>query len=200
MLTHARDVFARRGYHDANVDEIVKAAGVARGTFYLYFEDKRAVFEEIIDRFIAKLAMNILRVDPADPRRNVNEQVKENVRRIVHLLLEDRPTTKILLSDALGVDVAFDRKLYSFYDEVSKLLEESLREGQGLGVVEKGDVTMYACMTLGALKELLYQVVIRDWDTPEERLVEEVVTFLRRGYLRVEDAPSVKKPTRRRAS
>ncbi|MEO8799250.1 MAG: TetR/AcrR family transcriptional regulator [Polyangiaceae bacterium] len=200
MLTHARDVFARRGYHDANVDEIVKAAGVARGTFYLYFEDKRAVLEEIIDRFIAKLAMNVLRVDPADPRRNVNEQVKENVRRIVHLLLEDRPTTKILLSDALGVDVAFDRKLYSFYDEVSKLLEESLREGQGLGVVEKGDVTMYACMTLGALKELVYQVVIRDWDTPEETLVDEVVTFLRRGYLRVEDAPPVKKAPRRRAS
>ncbi|HEX7666928.1 MAG TPA: helix-turn-helix domain-containing protein, partial [Polyangiaceae bacterium] len=93
MLSHAKDVFARRGYHDANVDEIVKAAGVARGTFYLYFEDKRAVFEEIIDRFIAKLAMNILHVDPRDPQKSVTWQVKENVRRIVHLLLEDRATT-----------------------------------------------------------------------------------------------------------
>lgn len=201
MLAHARDVFARRGYHDANVDEIVKAAGVARGTFYLYFEDKRAVFEEIIDRFIAKLAMSILRVDPRDPNRSVAEQVRENIRRIVHLLLEDRATTKILLSDALGVDVAFDRKLHSFYDEVSKLLEESLREGQDLKVVEKGDVTMYACMTLGALKELVYQVVIRDWDTPEEKLVSEVMTFLRRGYLRVEEsAAPAKKLPRRRAS
>ncbi|MGH7285543.1 MAG: TetR/AcrR family transcriptional regulator [Polyangiaceae bacterium] len=201
MLSHARDVFARRGYHDANVDEIVKAAGVARGTFYLYFEDKRAVFEEIIDRFIAKLAMSILRVDPRDPSRTVAEQVRENIRRIVHLLLEDRATTKILLSDALGVDVAFDRKLHSFYDEVSKLLEESLREGQDLKVVEKGDVTMYACMTLGALKELVYQVVIRDWDTPEEKLVGEVMTFLRRGYLRVEEsAAPAKKLARRRAS
>ncbi len=201
MLAHARDVFARRGYHDANVDEIVKAAGVARGTFYLYFEDKRAVFEEIIDRFIAKLAMSILRVDPRDPNRSVAEQVRENIRSIVHLLLEDRATTKILLSDALGVDVAFDRKLHSFYDEVSKLLEESLREGQDLKVVEKGDVTMYACMTLGALKELVYQVVIRDWDTPEEKLVSEVMTFLRRGYLRVEEsAAPAKKLPRRRAS
>ena len=200
MLAHARDVFARRGYHDANVDEIVKAAGVARGTFYLYFEDKRAVFEEIIDRFIAKLAMSILRVDPRDPSRDVTWQVRENIRRIVHLLLEDRATTKILLSDALGVDVAFDRKLHSFYDEVSKLLEESLREGQDLKIVERGDVTMYACMTLGALKELVYQVVIRDWDTPEEELVAEVLTFLRRGYLRVEEARPVKKAARRRAS
>lgn len=208
MLAHARDVFARRGYHDANVDEIVKASGVARGTFYLYFEDKRAIFEEIIDRFIAKLAMSILRVDPRDPSRSVADQVRENIRRIVHLLLEDRLTTKILLSDALGVDTAFDRKLHSFYDEVSKLLVESLTEGQQLGVVEKGDVTMFACMSLGALKELLYQVVIRDWDTPEETIVAEVLAFLRKGYLRISDATerpttihkTPKKPARKRAS
>ena len=60
---------------------------------------------------------------------------------------------------------------------------------------------MFACMTLGALKELLYQVVIRDWDTPEETLVTEVMTFLRRGYLRVEEKSPLKKAKlRRRAS
>jgi len=195
ILAHARDVFAKRGYHAAKIDDIVAAAGVARGTFYLYFEDKRAIFEEIIDRFIAKLAMSILRVDPHDPGRGVAEQVCENIRRVVALLLEDRSTTKILLSDALGVDPAFDRKLHSFYDEVSKLLQESLREGQDLGIVEAGDVAMLACMTLGALKELLYQVVIRDWEFPEEKLVDEIFTFLRRGYLRMPAQP----PARRTA-
>ena len=44
ILTVARDVFARRGYHAAKIDDIVAAAGIARGTFYLYFEDKRAIF------------------------------------------------------------------------------------------------------------------------------------------------------------
>src|SRR5215472_15244370 len=53
ILAHARDVFAKRGYHAAKIDDIVSAAGVARGTFYLYFEDKRAIFEEIVDRTIA---------------------------------------------------------------------------------------------------------------------------------------------------
>src|SRR5260370_3809196 len=32
--------FAESGYHRANVDEIVKRAGFARGTFYKYFKDK----------------------------------------------------------------------------------------------------------------------------------------------------------------
>src|SRR5579883_878634 len=93
ILMHARDVFAKRGYHAAKIDDIVAAAGVARGTFYLYFEDKRAIFEEIVDRTIARLGMRIIRVDPRDPSRTVADQVKENIRAIVALLFEDRATT-----------------------------------------------------------------------------------------------------------
>src|SRR5580698_11524546 len=82
ILNHARDVFARRGYHEAKIDDIVAAAGIARGTFYLYFEDKRAVFEEIVDRTIARLGMAIVRVDPHDGAHTVGDQVREQIRRI----------------------------------------------------------------------------------------------------------------------
>ena len=139
ILNVARDVFAKRGYHAAKIDDIVAAAKVARGTFYLYFEDKRAIFEEIVDRAFTRLGMVITRVDTQDPSRSVEEQVKDNVRRIVAVLLEDRATTKILLSDAVGLDPAFDRKLLVFYDEALKLIEESIREGQELGIVKPGN-------------------------------------------------------------
>jgi AcrR family transcriptional regulator len=66
ILNHARDVFALRGYHAAKIEDIVAAAGVARGTFYLYFEDKRAIFEEIVDGVLARIGMTIVRVDPHD--------------------------------------------------------------------------------------------------------------------------------------
>jgi AcrR family transcriptional regulator len=194
ILSHARDVFAKRGYHTAKIDDIVAAAGVARGTFYLYFEDKRAIFEEIVDRTIARLGMAILRVDPHDPARTVADQVRENIRRIFAILLEDRATTKILLSDAIGVDPAFDRKLAAFYDEVSGLLERSLRDGQELGVVARGDTKLMAYLTMGALKELLFQIVLRGAEYPEQKLVEDVFRFFREGYLRVEEeAPKRKR-------
>ena len=185
LLHHARDVFAKRGYHATKIEDIVLAAGIARGTFYLYFDDKRAVFEEIVDRTLAKLAMAIIRVDPHDRARSVADQVRENIRRIVRILLEDRATTKILLTGALGVDEAFDRKLHSFTDEIAKLLTESLAEGQSLGIIGKGDVMLLSCMTLGALKELLYQVAIREWALGEEALVDALFAFLSAGRLRV---------------
>ena len=86
------------------------------------------------------------------------------------------------------LDPSFDRKLHSFYDEVSKLLDESLRDGQLLGAVAPGDTLTFAHLTLGALKELFYQVVIRDSDHSEEKIVREIFNFLRGGYLRMDPA------------
>lgn len=44
LLDAAATVFARRGYHAARVDDIVKLAKTSHGTFYLYFENKEALF------------------------------------------------------------------------------------------------------------------------------------------------------------
>lgn len=187
ILAVARDVFAKRGYHAAKIEDIVAAAGIARGTFYLYFEDKRAIFEEIVDRTFARLGMAVVRVDTDHPSRTVADQVRENITRIVGALLEDPATTKILLSDAVGLDAAFDRKLISFYEEIGKLLESSLEDGQARGMVAPGDAHIYAIMTLGAMKEMMYQVVMRGLEYPEEKIVEAIFEFLCAGYLRVDE-------------
>jgi len=185
ILLHARDVFARRGYHAAKIDDIVAAAGIARGTFYLYFEDKRGIFEEIVDHTFARVGAAVVRVDTEDPSRPVTAQVLENIRRVVRTLLEDPATTKILLSDAVGLDPGFDRKLLFFYEQVGKLLEESLVDGQERGMVAPGDARVFAIMTLGAVKELVFQVLMHGLDYPEERIVDEIFRFLSSGYLRV---------------
>jgi AcrR family transcriptional regulator len=185
ILGVARDVFARRGYHAAKVDDIVAAAGVARGTFYLYFQDKRAIFGEIVDRTIARLGIAIVRVDPHDTVRSVADQIRENILRIVRVLLDDRATTKILLTDALGVDPAFDQKLLSFYDEMSSMLERSLSDGQSLSVVREGDVRLFSWLTMGAIKEVMFQIVQRGAAYDEAELVDGVFRFFRQGFLRV---------------
>lgn len=188
ILAHARDVFAKRGYHAAKIDDIVAAAGVARGTFYLYFEDKRAIFEEIVDGTFGRIGAAVMRVDTEHATRTVGSQIEENIQRIVRTLLDDPGTTKILLSDAVGLDPAFDRKLVVFYEQTGKLLEDSLVDGQERGIVAPGDARMFAIMTLGAVKEIMYQVVMHGLDYPEERIVTEVFRFLSAGYLRTTDA------------
>jgi AcrR family transcriptional regulator len=47
-LDAALSVFAERGYEAARLDDVAARAGVAKGTLYLYFKDKEALFESLI--------------------------------------------------------------------------------------------------------------------------------------------------------
>ncbi len=48
LLDAGIDVFARRGFHAARVDDIVKAAKTSHGTFYLYFANKEDLFQALV--------------------------------------------------------------------------------------------------------------------------------------------------------
>lgn len=182
LLRAARDVFATKGYHDAKVDDIVALAKVAKGTFYLYFRDKRSVFAELVDGLFMRLGTAILKVDTLG---DVENQIKHNIRAIVAVLLDDPALTKILLSYAAGLDAAFVQKIQSFYDGVKRLLDASLAEGQSLGIVAEGNPKLFATFTIGALKEILFEIVTDKAPRSREELVEELFRFLQAGYLRI---------------
>src|SRR3954453_16895543 len=59
LLEAARSVFARKGYEEATVSEIVTRAGAAQGTFYLYFPGKEALagaFAELFSERFSEVA------------------------------------------------------------------------------------------------------------------------------------------------
>jgi AcrR family transcriptional regulator len=62
LLVAARQVFEEHGFHDARVTDISKAANVAHGTFYTYFDSKEDVFREVLKRM--QVDMHALRSTP----------------------------------------------------------------------------------------------------------------------------------------
>jgi AcrR family transcriptional regulator len=48
LLDAAEAVFSELGYVEASIVKITEAAGVGQGTFYLYFDSKRAIFDELV--------------------------------------------------------------------------------------------------------------------------------------------------------
>lgn len=55
LLDAAEEVFAEHGYHDASIVRIVEKAGVAQGTFYIYFRSKQEIFEELVGDLSSRL-------------------------------------------------------------------------------------------------------------------------------------------------
>ncbi|EYF05708.1 TetR/AcrR family transcriptional regulator [Chondromyces apiculatus] len=191
LLRAGRAVFAEKGYHEAKIDDIVASAGVAKGTFYLYFRDKRALFAELVDGLFTRLGGAILRVDTD---ADIESQIKHNIRAIVAVLLDDPALTSILLSYSAGLDQAFVSQVRSFHEGVKQLLAGSLRWGQQLGIVASGDPALYATFTIGALKELLFENALGEHPRPREAMVTALFDLLRQGYLRTGEASAALTP------
>ena len=49
ILDAAEAVFGEMGYYEASISEITRRAGVAQGTYYIYFHSKREIFAELVE-------------------------------------------------------------------------------------------------------------------------------------------------------
>lgn len=176
--------FAERGYHATSVADIVAAAGVAQGTFYNYFDTKRAVFDDLLDGLVAAIAAAArpvrLGAGEPDPLR----QLQDNTERVLGILLAQADLTKLLLSEAVGLDRAADEKLLAFYRALLALIEKALEWGQSLGLTRGGDRRLQARMVLGSVKEVVYHCIMAGETRPPAELVAALVEFNLRGLLR----------------
>lgn len=185
LLDAALEVFARSGYHGTRVSDIIEEAGVARGTFYLYFESKSAIFLELIDRLLAHLRSRVIGVDIGDEFPPVEVQLEATVTRIVRALEEHRRFATILFREAVGLDEEVEAKLRTFYRGLHFFIEQSLDNGKALGIVRPDvDSSVVAACILGSVKSVLEQTLL---DTPEDedldvaRIGRAVVDYNLRG-------------------
>lgn len=183
LLQHARDVFAQKGYHAAKIDDIVAQASVARGTFYFHFEDKRGIFEELVDDFLSRISLAIVRIRVDEPGSPPLAQLRDNVFRVLEVGLGDPGMTKILLKNAAGLDPDFDRKVRAFYRAIEELLALSLLNGQRMGLVRAGDRRVLGALALGSIKEILLQSVEERITSSALELADAVMRFLAGGIL-----------------
>ncbi len=66
IVDGARAVFLSQGFDAASMNDIARAAGVSKGTLYVYFRHKEQLFEAIVDQECEAQAEGIFDLDPSD--------------------------------------------------------------------------------------------------------------------------------------
>lgn len=187
VLEHAQRIFARKGFHDTNVSDIVTEAGIARGTFYLYFENKRELFAELIDRALEEIRRRVERVHRGPGYPPPVEQLRTNLRRVFEYLLAQHELADILLHHASGFDPVLDAKLTTFSEQIAAEIERALQLGIDMGLVRPCDTNVTALCMLGAIREIVAHLVrtrgpLDGWRSAQiEDLAREVLDVGLRG-------------------
>jgi AcrR family transcriptional regulator len=185
VLRRAALVFSSKGYHATSVSDIIQAAGIARGTFYLYFESKRAIFDELLDRFVALLLGAVRPIATDSEAPPPLRQMHDNLGRLLDVLEGHRELTRLLLRTAVGLDDDFDRKLYEFYRMITERIERGLELGQGLGLLRPCAPAIAARCVLGSVKEVVMAYVVESAKAADrEALIDEIVAYNFGGLFR----------------
>ncbi|HEV8688383.1 MAG TPA: TetR/AcrR family transcriptional regulator [Gaiellaceae bacterium] len=169
LLEAAEQVFADVGYHDASIVKITEVAGVAQGTFYLYFESKKQVFDELV-RDLNRRVRHAMKDASSKGRTRLEAEVL-GFAAYFRFTAEHKALYRIIRQ----AEFVSPEMLRYHYDRLSEGYVEALREARESGEVGEIDpmVTAWALMGMGELIGLRW-ILMEDRDRMPKSVLDEL--------------------------
>jgi AcrR family transcriptional regulator len=169
IVDGAREIFFARGFDAASMGDIAKAAGVSKGTLYVYFKDKEELFSAIVEAECCTHAESVFRLDGND---DVEATLTHVGVEFVNFLCRPEKASSIRIVSAIAERMPEIGK--AFYEtgpgngiaRVKAYLEAQVRAG----VLEVPDCEVAAAQFLDACQSTMFKPVMFNFapaPTPE---------------------------------
>jgi TetR/AcrR family transcriptional regulator, fatty acid metabolism regulator protein len=178
ILDAALDVFARKGYHDASMDEIVDASDTSKGSIYFHFPNKQKLFLALVDKFADLLER---RVEEAIQQEDAGiRRVRIALETVLGTFGQYRSLAKILLVQAVGLGTIFEEKRLEVHQRFAMLIQHYLDQAVALGDIKPIDTETVAYAWMGAINEVIIRWVYTG-QPPKERILDTLLPLLLRS-------------------
>ncbi len=172
ILESAKKIFARHGYHKTNISMICGKAGIGRGTLYLYFENKEAVFSAILEDILDKMNQEIESIfdkseSEKDRHASPGEQIFKNkqallaahadaLERSFMVWMADRDFARIAFEMSIGVSKEFTELRKKFDQRNISLIKSVLDQWKKCDFVRPDlDTELAAIQLRGAMEKIV---------------------------------------------
>lgn len=186
LLTAAAEVFFEKGYPAARISDVVSCADVARGTFYLYFKSKKAVFVSLVGIFFDELLAETLGQNAASGLKDANamrHQIR-NIWRTILVYCRTRPqVAALVLQEATALPKAERGVLAANYARAADALVHYNRETRRRGITRSVDPHLTACVVIGMVERAVHYAVFVAAETDIDEIVADLVTIELDGLL-----------------
>lgn len=177
ILDAALKVFSERTFHDASIVKITEAAGVAQGTFYLYFTSKEEVFHEVVrDLNTGARAAMSKGAEDAGPSRI--EQERGGFRGYFEFVAKNPALYRIMRQ----AEIVAPHVLQEHYEKISSGYRQGLQSAIDAGQMRPANTEVLAWILMG-IGEIVGArwVLWEDLRAVPEDVFEEVMRFVTAG-------------------
>jgi AcrR family transcriptional regulator len=184
IVQGARSIFLAQGFDAASMNDIAKAAGVSKGTLYVYFDNKEQLFEAIVHEECLAHAEGAFNLDASD------RDVEKNLRRLGTAYIEFlcSPEKASALRTVIAIADRMPEIGKVFYETgpstgIAKLAEY-LRAQTAAGVLAVDDAEVAAAQFLDACQSTLFKPVLFNFAAaPAPKRIEHVVGIAVKTFL-----------------
>ncbi|MBV1860066.1 MAG: TetR/AcrR family transcriptional regulator [Nannocystaceae bacterium] len=177
LLSAAERVFGEMGFERASIVEITKTAGVAQGTFYVYFESKHIVFAQLVETLGDSLRSELRQaIAGLDSRMAVEEAGFDA---FLAFIGAHRHLYKIV-RQAEFVDEALYRR---YYTRLAKGYVRGLESAMDHGEFASLDAEAVAYALMGMFDFIGMRWVLWEGTRPPAHVRDAVLSFVRSGLV-----------------
>jgi len=151
IIAAALKLFARQPYQDVTMDSVARLAVVAKGTLYLYFESKEALYIGILTDGFEKARQS----NPDDPRADVAERLQRAIAASIEFYDSHRDFLHLWATEEPRIAAARSRVLQEVRQRVVGFFSSLVEEGMARGVFRRADPRAAALTILGAMRSLM---------------------------------------------
>ncbi len=191
LLDAARELFSAKGYHATTVDDITRGAGVAKGTFYLYFSEKREIYHEVIRGFlqlIQKVGGSV--AEGAQSHVEFFRRAETAAFELMEVVVANRELARLAYRESMGPDPQLSALMRGFYRDLAAVEARNIEVAIELGIVREVDPMLTAYAHIGMVERVLLAVADdpSQFPSPAE-LVQQLIRLGFEGFRRA-DGPS----------
>src|SRR5262245_30933627 len=181
IFAAAAEVVGALGYADASISRITEIAGIAQGTFYLYFESRQALFDELLPT-VAQEMLEFLRRSVAGSRDVFD--VEERALRASFDYVDQNPGFGRILNEAeFAAPLAHEKHYKVLCDRYVDSLERGMQTGQ-IRHFSRHELETVANMLIAARLYLVHDYRKRsrkDKAEAKEKLIQTYMKLVRNG-------------------
>jgi AcrR family transcriptional regulator len=152
IIQAGRKIFSEKGYHKAQIADIVKAAGISTGSIYAHFKDKHDLFEQIIRENLERLRFTLKELGQTKRPGDVRERVQQWLPAYVAFFdyVESYPEEILLIiRGGFGVDEENDTITWEFFNSFAEDIAEDFRKWEELGFIKGVNAALMGHIVIG---------------------------------------------------
>lgn len=152
IIEAASEIFAKQGYEDTSIADIAAAAGVAVGTVYLYFHNKRDIYTSASLDWVTSIAAVFQ--DPAIASLPVEQMPRAMIEASFRICREKSELMPLFQVDIQSTEEI--RQHRAAEEVIAKVVDDLLRRSIAQGQLAPFDTEMYAEILFGLVHSVMY--------------------------------------------